>query len=74
MSSDDTKVGQAPRPAAGPLAGTPYDFRNLYPDLIERTEASAADQGVRPTSSTNVTAATTRRGMFDIFRRGKANP
>ena len=41
---DEDLVGRTPSSAAGPLAG-------LFLEPASRTRASAADQGVRPTTS-----------------------
>ncbi len=57
-------VGPTPGSAAGPLAGSAYDFRTLFPEFDEPAPAPAADQEVRPTS--------TRRGLFQMLRVGKA--
>ena len=64
MNSKKSDVGQTPKAATGPLAGSPYDFRKLFPGLTEPARAPAADRGVR----------TTRRGLFNMLRPGKAKP
>ncbi|HYL74751.1 MAG TPA: hypothetical protein VEU96_11140 [Bryobacteraceae bacterium] len=64
FSFDSDKSGHAPVPATGPLAGTPYDFRNLFPQPVPRAKVSAADQRVLPS----------RRALFGMFRTKKAKP
>ncbi len=61
FNSDSNKTGHAPVPATGPLAGTPYDFRKLFPQPSPRAKVPAADQRVR----------TSRRALFGMFRTKK---
>jgi len=57
-----------PRLAGAPLAGTAYDFRNLFPGLVPPVVTPAPKpapaQAVRPAQA----AATTRRAMFSLLR------
>jgi hypothetical protein len=59
-----------PRPSGnGPLAGTQYDFRKLYPELSEPASTPAPAPKVRTAPT-----ATSRRGLFQMLRVGRAKP
>jgi hypothetical protein len=65
VNSEKHTVSRTHGSAAGPLAGTAYDFRKLYPDLAPAAKAPAANASDR---------STTRRRLFELFRPGKAQP
>ena len=55
-------AGYAPVPATGPLAGTPNDFRVLFPGLVR--PAVTLPKGVR----------SSRRSFFRVIAPKKAKP
>jgi len=74
--------------ATGPLAGSPYDFRTLFPAVqgpvapVPAARVSPVAQ-VSPAQVPGVAGAppaaaqsksTTRRALFEMFRGGKAKP
>jgi hypothetical protein len=66
FESDPKKTGHAPVPATGPLAGTSYDFRALFPDMIVPARV--------PPPAANRRGRTTRRELFGMLRTKKAKP
>jgi len=65
FNSDSNKTGQGPVTATGPLAGTAYDFRNLFPQPSPRSKVPAVDPKISTTS---------RRALFSMFRSKKGKP
>lgn len=68
MNFKKSKPKPPVKPAAGPLAGTPYDFRTLFPgrDKPVKTVGPQAPQGDE--------VASTRRAFFHWRKPGKGKP